>query len=75
MLPTKLDKVSFRMLAISRNPFQNASSRLTLVLCPPRTIERLMTEDFIVVPPETKEAIHMQALRVVIVTQGSRVDG
>src|SRR5215831_14539039 len=67
MLPTRFDKVSSRTLAISRNPFQNASSRLTLALCPPRTIEGLMTEDFIVVPPRQRKPIHMQALRVVIV--------
>ena len=33
--------------AISFRPFQNASSRLTLVLCPAMTIERLTTGDFI----------------------------
>ena len=31
-------------------PLQNASSRLTLVLCPPITIERFTTGDFIVHP-------------------------
>src|SRR5438445_9243489 len=34
-----------RSRAISFNPFQNASSRLTLVLWPPTTIERLKTRD------------------------------
>ena len=36
-----------RPTAISFRPFQKASSRLTLVLCPAITIERLMTGDFI----------------------------
>jgi hypothetical protein len=35
-----------RLLAISFKPFQNASSMLTLVLCPAMTIERFETEDF-----------------------------
>src|SRR6266436_9134784 len=41
------DKVKSRFAAISFNPVQNASSRLTLVLCPAMTIERLTTGDFI----------------------------
>src|SRR6516225_3253925 len=41
------DKVRSRLAAISFNPVQNASSRLTLVLCPAMTIERLTTGDFI----------------------------
>src|SRR5215469_11660010 len=41
------DKVKSRFAAISFNPVQNASSKLTLVLCPAITIERLTTGDFI----------------------------
>src|ERR1700674_322835 len=41
------DKVKSRFAAISFSPVQNASSRLTLVLCPAMTIERLTTGDFI----------------------------
>src|SRR5690242_12934725 len=48
---TMFDKVRRRSAAISFSPFQNASSRLTLVLWPPMTIERLVTEDFISPPP------------------------
>src|SRR5437764_10322315 len=44
---TKSDKVMSRPLAISLSPFQNASSRLTLVLWPAMTIDRLTTGDFI----------------------------
>src|SRR5260370_14907615 len=44
---TMSDKVKSRFAAISFNPVQNASSRLTLVLCPAMTIERLTTGDFI----------------------------
>src|SRR4029453_3826731 len=44
---TSSDKVISRSLAISLSPFQNASSRLTLVLWPAMTIERLTTGDFI----------------------------
>src|SRR5260370_29245579 len=40
-----------RSRAISFNPFQNASSRLTLVLWPANTIERLKTRDFMKTPP------------------------
>src|SRR5262245_6027395 len=36
-----------RPLAISLSPLQNASSRLTLVLWPAMTMERLTTGDFI----------------------------
>src|SRR5712691_1013257 len=43
---TRRDKVWSRSAAISRSPFQNASSRLTLVLWPAMTIERLTIEDF-----------------------------
>src|SRR5437016_8832505 len=44
---TSSDKVMLRALAISLSPFQNASSRLTLVLWPAMTMERLTTGDFI----------------------------
>src|SRR5581483_3003576 len=44
---TSSESVMFRPWAISFSPFQNASSRLTLVLCPAMTIERLTTGDFI----------------------------
>src|SRR6516164_796871 len=51
MLATRSDSVMLRAEAISLRPFQNASSRLTLVLCPAMTIERLTTGDFIDRPP------------------------
>src|SRR5256885_17213509 len=44
---TKSDNVMWRSPPISFRLFQNASSRLTLVLWPPTTIERLTTADFI----------------------------
>src|SRR5271168_3857038 len=47
MLPTRSDNVTWRVTAISFSPRQNASSRLTLVLCPAMTMERLTTGDFI----------------------------
>src|ERR1700730_2896483 len=47
MADTISDKVRSRPDAISFSPFQNASSRLTLVLWPAITIERLTTGDFI----------------------------
>src|SRR5579862_187481 len=47
MVATRSDNVSCRPVAMSFNPFQKASSRLTLVLWPAMTIERLMTGDFI----------------------------
>src|ERR1700694_1902388 len=47
MAPTISDKVRPRPVAISFSPFQKASSRLTLVLWPAMTIERLTTGDFI----------------------------
>ena len=46
IVATRSDKVVSRLLAISLRPFQNASSRLTLVLWPAIMIERLTTEDF-----------------------------
>src|SRR5258708_7767775 len=51
ILPTSSDSVMSRSLAITFSAFQNASSRLTLVLWPAMTVERLMTEDFIACPP------------------------
>src|SRR5580704_18450794 len=51
MVATRSDSVMLRPEAISFRPFQNASSRLTLVLCPAMTIERLTTGDFIDRPP------------------------
>src|SRR5262245_40160614 len=50
MAATSSDKVMFRPRAISFNPFQNASSRLTLVLWPAAMIERLATRDLITIP-------------------------
>src|SRR5882762_4662217 len=47
IVATSSDKVMSRPPAISLRPFQNASSRLTLVLWPAMTIERLTTGDFI----------------------------
>src|SRR3977135_1003955 len=47
IVETRSDKVTSRAPAISFKPFQNASSRLTLVLWPAMTIERLTTGDFI----------------------------
>src|SRR5581483_1536358 len=47
MAATRSDKVMSRLPAISFNPFQNASSRLTLVLCPAITMDRFTTGDFI----------------------------
>src|SRR5262249_57803021 len=44
---TRSDKVMSRAVAISLSPFQNASSRLTLVLWLAMTMERLTTGDFI----------------------------
>src|ERR1700716_2888332 len=45
------DDVIFRWPAISLNAFQNVSSRLTLVLWPAMTTERLTTDDFIARSP------------------------
>jgi hypothetical protein len=47
MAATNSDNVRPRPIAISLSPLQNASSRLTLVLWPATTIERLATGDFI----------------------------
>src|SRR5262245_46048478 len=48
---TKSDNVMWRSPPISFRLLQNASSRLTLVLWPPTTTERLVTRDFIKTPP------------------------
>src|SRR5947208_6892425 len=45
----------WRSTPISFKPFQNASSRLTLVLCPATTIERLSTADCIVTHSYSQE--------------------
>src|SRR5580692_12922820 len=42
---TRSDRVTPRLTAMSLSPFQKASSRLTLVLWPAITIERLTTGD------------------------------
>src|SRR6266436_212882 len=55
MPATNSDKVILRELAISLNAFQNASSRLTLVLWPLMTTECLMTVDFIAVFPPNRD--------------------
>src|SRR6516164_3333989 len=44
---TRSERVTRRLSAISLSPLQNASSRLTLVLWPAITIDRLITGDFI----------------------------
>src|SRR6185295_4950388 len=57
MEATRSDKVMLRPAAMSFSPFQKASSRLTLVLCPAITIERLTTGDFIERPPFRSDAL------------------
>src|SRR4030081_350201 len=54
MMVTRSPKVASRPPAISFNAFQNASSRLTLVLRPAMTIERLTTGDFMARPPRPR---------------------
>src|ERR1700748_1827381 len=56
MDPTNSDKVTFRIEAISFSPFQNACSRLTLVLWPSTIIERLTTSDFMA--PSARSPYH-----------------
>src|SRR5262249_15980274 len=51
MPPTNSDSVFRLLLAISFKPSQKASSRLTLVLCPARMIERFTTVDFMAPSP------------------------
>src|SRR5882757_4402186 len=48
--PTSSDSVMSRSTEISFIPFQNASSRLTLVLWPATTIDRFTTGDFMMHP-------------------------
>src|SRR4029077_9836934 len=50
MLVTNSDSNICWACAICFRPIQKGSSRLTLVLCPPITTERLTTEDFIRAP-------------------------
>src|SRR6266403_3750871 len=47
MAVSNSDTVILPDAAISLSDFQNASSRLTLVLCPPRTTDRFTIRDFI----------------------------
>jgi hypothetical protein len=47
MSATNFDTVTPCVFAISFRLFQNASSRLTLVLCPLKTTDRLTINDFI----------------------------
>src|SRR4249920_3770060 len=58
MVSTSVDKVTSRLPAISFSPLQNSSSRLTLVLWPARTIERLTTGDFMKTPPFVVDMRH-----------------
>src|SRR5438067_1602936 len=56
ILPTRSDKVMPRSRAMTLSSFQNASSRLTLVLWPAMAVERLTTDDFIACPPAEEPA-------------------
>src|ERR1700736_6487189 len=47
MAVSNSDTVILPDAAICLSDFQNASSRLTLVLCPPRTTDRFTIRDFI----------------------------
>src|ERR1700720_1095162 len=47
MAVSNSDTVILPDVAIPLSDFQNASSRLTLVLCPPRTTDRFTIRDFI----------------------------
>ena len=51
MKSIKTDTGTRRPAAISFNPFQNASSRLTLVWRPATVIARLVIKDFMFAPP------------------------
>ena len=53
------DSVTPCVCAISFRLFQNASSRLTLVLCPLKTTECLITEDFMNVFPKSARRYHL----------------
>src|SRR6185437_10184230 len=48
---SRLDTVNCWWPAISRTALQKGSSRLTLVLCPPMTTDRLVMADFMQNPP------------------------
>ena len=48
MSPTMTDRFRSQSFAISLRPLQNASSRLMLVLWPAMTIDRFMTNDFMI---------------------------
>src|SRR5215475_14897914 len=61
IVDTRSDKVMSRPPAISFSPLQNASSRLTLVLWPAITIERLTTGDFIYCLPYPSGAYRARA--------------
>src|SRR5262249_45098642 len=52
--PTRSDKLARRSRAISFRATQKSSSKLTLVLWPPTTIERLITCDFFISAPEVE---------------------
>src|SRR5215475_5398154 len=60
---TRCDKVFSRSFAISLSLFQNASSRLMLVLRPPTTIERCTIGDFMALVPTHFAPTHV-AVRV-----------
>src|SRR6266478_1368828 len=59
ILTSRLDKVSPRPLAISRKLFQNASSRLTLVLLLPSTTERFLFADCMARLPRRAGNLHL----------------
>src|SRR5438874_12599307 len=68
---TNSDKFFCRLPAISFRPSQNASSRLTLVLWPATTTERLTTGDFIEATPVCTENL----IRIDCVTESPNVNG
>jgi hypothetical protein len=55
-----------RSVAISLRLFQNSSSRLTLVLCPAITIERLETEDFTAFPLDYVTTVSVSTLGLLV---------
>jgi hypothetical protein len=59
MSPTRSASVILSSRTISFRPFQNSSSRLTLVLCPAITIDRLTTADFMVVSSVRAMRLHL----------------
>src|SRR5262245_53089962 len=58
MLSTRSEMLMSRPAAIFRRSFQNASSRLMLVLWPEMTTERFAIVDLIVVPPHASDIAH-----------------